>query len=113
MNVYSILSLVNLLLFQRVVAQKLFDQVDVGQHHPPAAVPLQLELVQRVPFQHQLVLEVLEVRLPLVPDDLTAREASDGDNHLVAAMGCNWRDFAHSSQRVVVATSDDETKTGL
>ena len=89
MTVYCILSLVNFLLFQRVVPQKLFDQVDVSQHHPPAAVALQLELVQRVPFGDVFVLEVLKVRLPLVPDDLTAREASDGDNHLVAAMGCS------------------------
>jgi hypothetical protein len=32
----------------RVVVQKLLDEVHVGQKHPPAAVPLQAELVQRV-----------------------------------------------------------------
>ena len=32
----------------RVVIEQLLNQIDVRQHHPPAAIPLQAEFVQRV-----------------------------------------------------------------
>ena len=64
----------------RVVIHELLDEVHVRQQHPPAAVPLEAEHVQRVPLRVG-GREVVEVRLPLVPYHLAAREAAHGDYH--------------------------------
>jgi hypothetical protein len=71
----------NLLLLQWIVFEELLNQVNVCEHHSPTAVSLELESVEGVTFGHVVVLEVREIRLPLVTDDLAAREASDRNDH--------------------------------
>jgi hypothetical protein len=71
----------NLLLLQWIVLEELLNQVNVCEHHSPTAVSLELESVEGVTFGHVVVLEVREIRLPLVTDDLAAREASDRNDH--------------------------------
>lgn len=73
--------LVSLVLLVGVVAQQLLDQIHVGQDHPPAAVALQPQLVQRIALAHVLR-EILQVGLPLVADDLAAGEAAHRDDHV-------------------------------
>ena len=63
-----------------VVVQKLLNQIDVGEHHPSAAVPPQAELVHGIALG-VVGLEEVQVGLPLVADDLSARETPNGDNH--------------------------------
>lgn len=53
-----------------VVVEQLGDEVDVGQDHAPAAVTLQAELVQSLACVHTVLLEKLEVLVPLVADNL-------------------------------------------
>ena len=60
----------------------MLDEFNMREHHSSAAVSLELELVERISFVH-VVLEQLHVCVPLVPDDLAAREAADGDDHLL------------------------------
>ena len=73
----------NLLLLQRVVFEKLLNQVDVREHHSSAAVSLQLESVEGVTLRHVVVLEVRKIRLPFVADNLAARETSHWNDHCV------------------------------
>jgi len=51
------------------------------QQHAPATVPSQAECIQCLHLAFT-VLYVRQVRLPLVADDLTARETADRNNHL-------------------------------
>ena len=87
------------LLQRTIVVQEFFDQVDMGQHHTPATVPFQLELVECVtkaqqrhgkhqaaavadknsPFAHVLS-QQLKIGTPLVPNDFPARETTYGYN---------------------------------
>lgn len=46
--IFNAMTLVQVLLFQRIVSQEFFDQVDVGQHHSSAAVSLQLKLIKSI-----------------------------------------------------------------
>ena len=55
-------------------------------HHPSTAVPRQSQRVQRVAFA-VVRLQEIEVGVPLVPDHLTAREASHGDDHRARSIG--------------------------
>ena len=65
---------------ERVVVEELLNQIDVREHHSPAAVALQPELVEGVALG-VVRLQQLEVRVPLVAHDLAAREAAHGDDH--------------------------------
>eukprot|EP00303_Exanthemachrysis_gayraliae_P002083 CAMPEP_0205998764 /NCGR_PEP_ID=MMETSP1464-20131121/427_1 /ASSEMBLY_ACC=CAM_ASM_001124 /TAXON_ID=119497 /ORGANISM="Exanthemachrysis gayraliae, Strain RCC1523" /LENGTH=163 /DNA_ID=CAMNT_0053371919 /DNA_START=178 /DNA_END=668 /DNA_ORIENTATION=+ len=67
-------------LLVHVVVEELLDEVHVREEHPAAAVALEVELVQRVPFR-VVGLEELEVRLVLIADHLAAGEAAHGDDH--------------------------------
>lgn len=78
----------NLLLLQWVVLEKLFNQVNVCEHHSSAAVSLQLESVEGVTLRHVVVLKVREIRLPLVADNLAARETSHWNDHCVCMCVC-------------------------
>lgn len=60
-----------------VVVEQLDDEVDVGEEHAAAAVPRQVERVERLRFR-LLVGQKLQKRLPLVPNHLAAGKASDG-----------------------------------
>lgn len=79
-------------LFQRVVTEELFNEVDVCKNHSAAAVSLELEFVESItemlvnrrdrtrkqkqssivdiPFGHVLILQVGEVSLPLITNNL-------------------------------------------
>lgn len=70
-----------------VVVEELLDQVNVCEHHPPAAVSLQPQLVQGVTLV-KVCLQQAEICLPLVSDHLPAREASHRDDH---GYPCLWR----------------------
>lgn len=72
----------SLLFFQWIVAQKLFNQIDVGQDHAAAAVPLETQLVQSVTLRQILVLQVGQIRLPLVAHNFAAGKAPNGNDHL-------------------------------
>lgn len=63
-----------------VVVEQLLDQVDMGEHHSSAAVTLEPEIIQRVALV-VVRLKQAQVRLPLVPDYLPTREASNRDDH--------------------------------
>lgn len=63
-----------------VVVEQLLNEVDVGQHHPSAAVSLERELVQSVALV-EVGLQQTQVRLPLVPNHLPTGETSHRDNH--------------------------------
>jgi len=54
---------------ERVVVQKLLDEVDVAHQHASAAVPVQVERVQGVALA-VVRLEKVQVRVPLVSDHL-------------------------------------------
>ena len=70
-----------------VVVEELLDQVHVCEHHPPAAVSLQPQLVQGVALV-KVRLQQAEICLPLVSDHLPAREASHGDDHGYPCLEC-------------------------
>lgn len=53
-----------------VVVEELGDEVHVGEEHAAAAVALQAELVQGPAGVLSLLLEELQVLVPLVADDL-------------------------------------------
>eukprot|EP00414_Alexandrium_minutum_P004698 CAMPEP_0113821014 /NCGR_PEP_ID=MMETSP0328-20130328/1526_1 /TAXON_ID=39455 /ORGANISM="Alexandrium minutum" /LENGTH=109 /DNA_ID=CAMNT_0000788945 /DNA_START=186 /DNA_END=515 /DNA_ORIENTATION=+ /assembly_acc=CAM_ASM_000350 len=63
-----------------VVVHDLLDQVDVREQHATAAIPAQAQGIEHLPLAH-LALEHLKIALPLVPDQLAARVAADGDDH--------------------------------
>ena len=63
-----------------VIIQQLLNEVNVGEDHPPTAVPLAAEHIERV-FLIVLRLEVVKVGLPLVANHLAAGEAADWDDH--------------------------------
>ena len=70
----------------RVVVEQLLNEVDVREQHPAAAVPREPELVQRLHLRHLRPIHQVEVRLPLVPDHLAAREAAHRDDHGLVSM---------------------------
>jgi len=71
----SLLSLV------RIVAQQPLAQIHVRQDHPPAAVPLQAQLVQRISLGHAIG-QVRQVGFPLIAHHLATGEAAHGDDHV-------------------------------
>lgn len=87
------------LLFQRMVVEKLLDEIHVSQKHSSATVATKTERVESISWEkrdffHSVNPRILktftvfrlqesEIRLPLVADDFAACEASDWDNHLV------------------------------
>ena len=58
----------------------------MGQEHTPTAVALQAERIKRIALR-VVRLEQLKILVPLVPDDLAAREAAHGDDHLGGGAG--------------------------
>lgn len=52
----------------------------MGENHSAAAIAGELKVVHSVAFR-VLLLDKLNVHVPLVADDFTAGEATDGDNH--------------------------------
>lgn len=65
---------------ERVVHQQLFNKIHVGEDHSSTAISLQLQLVHRLTLINTGG-EELKVAVPKVTDDLTAGEATDGNNH--------------------------------
>ena len=70
----------NALLFERSVVEQLFDEIDVSEKHTSATIALETKRVQSVTFRVFRV-QKPEIGLPLVTDDLTTREATNGDDH--------------------------------
>src|SRR3989449_4869384 len=60
--------------------QDFVDELRVGEDHPTAAVPFQPELVEDLPGLLSTA-RSLDERGERTPDDLAARETSDGDDH--------------------------------
>lgn len=86
--------------FVNVVLEKLVNQVHVAEEHAPAAVPLQVELVQCSAFDCFLVVCLLvfgvclavfadqsQVVFVEVGDHFVAGEASNGDDHGLYRLG--------------------------
>lgn len=63
------------------VLEKLLDKVDVGHDHAAAAVALEAKLVHSITISLAGIRDQLEIALPKVAGDLSAGEATDGDNH--------------------------------
>lgn len=61
----------------------------MSEHHSSAAVSLEPELVQRISLV-VVRLQQAQVRLPLVPDYLTACEASHRDDHRATGSARVW-----------------------
>ena len=70
-----------LLLFVDVVVEELDDEVDVGQDHAAAAVTLATELVECVLGVNFLLVDEVEVAIPLVAHDFAAGEAANWNDH--------------------------------
>lgn len=64
-----------------VVAEKLLNEINVREEHPPAAVPPQVQAVQRVSFGI-VSLQDAQVSVPFVADHFAAGEAAHGDDHV-------------------------------
>ena len=69
-------------LLENVVVQQLLDEINVCQQHSPAAISLHTKLSEGFPFSLP-VLEQGKVLFPFVTNNLSAREATDRDNHAV------------------------------
>lgn len=65
---------------QRRIIQKFLNKIHMRQQHPPTTVSLQAEGIKGITLS-VLGLKKTEVSLPLVPHDLPAGEAPDGDDH--------------------------------
>lgn len=59
-----------LLLFVDVVVEELDDQVHVGKYHPSAAVALAAEAVESLGWSDALLVDQVEVLVPLVASHL-------------------------------------------
>jgi len=66
---------------QRVIVQKLLNQIHMGHKHTPAAVSDQEQGIQGIPLR-VVSLEQVQVCVPLVANHLSTGEAAHGDNHL-------------------------------
>eukprot|EP00386_Alphamonas_edax_P001183 GDKI01003444.1.p1 GENE.GDKI01003444.1~~GDKI01003444.1.p1 ORF type:complete len:142 (+),score=22.68 GDKI01003444.1:74-499(+) len=64
-----------------VVVEELFDEISVCENHSSAAVALKLEGIKGLTFSF-ILLQELQPTLPHVTNHLTARKATNGDNHL-------------------------------
>lgn len=63
-------------LLQWVVVEQLLDDIHVAEQHATTAVPRQVQGIKRITLS-VVILEQLQVLLPLVTDHLAAREASN------------------------------------
>lgn len=61
--------------------KELLNEVDVGEYHPTAAVALEIELCESLALG-AAVKEKGKVGIPLVANDLAAREAANGNDHV-------------------------------
>lgn len=83
-----------------VVVEQTLDQVHMREHHAPAAVPVQLELGERLTLGAALD-EQREVRVPLVADHLATRKAAHRDDLRVSAPGaCASATHHHAPPRL-------------
>lgn len=63
-----------------IIMQKLLNQVNMRQKHATAAVPTQAQLVKSVAL-FVVFLKELQIRVPLVADNLAARKTAHRNNH--------------------------------
>jgi len=79
--------------------EELLDEVYVGEDHPSAAIALEVEFCEGLSFGAS-VKEEGKVGVPLVTNDLAAREAADWNDHLDAICRAEPEDRCKSSKAV-------------
>jgi hypothetical protein len=80
--IFLLLLLLLRVALQRVVVQQLLNQVDMSEHHAPAAIAPQPEAVERVALAVALTIQHVKVLVVLAADHLAACEAADRDDHV-------------------------------